>query len=364
MTIPKRQAFTLVELLVVIAIIGILVGLLLPAVQAAREAARRMQCQNNVKQMGLALHNYASTYKTFPARKGGTGTPGPQRNMGNGNRLTAWIGLLPYCEQTNMYNQIQAGDPNANPAVAPGGPAAWINWIGWRASPQYMRCPSDPGPRPGQREVSYGLSVGDSIHRARDDRDQIRGLFATRAYRSFGNIADGTSNTIAIGEILNSRPYGFNGRNGATTGPGQVRYNQAYVKNISGLRASPAVCLQQVDGQYFKAGLTFYGRRGGAWTDGQPSYSAISTVIAPNGPGCAEGGNFGDQQHIMVPPASNHTGGVNVVMADGSVHFLSNNIDTGDLTVGVSGRLQGPSPYGVFGALGTIASGEVAQLPN
>lgn len=364
MTIRKTQAFTLVELLVVIAIIGILVGLLLPAVQAAREAARRMQCQNNLKQMGLALHNYASAYKRFPARKGGTGNPGPGRNEGNGNRLTAFIGLLPYAEQTNMYNQIQAGDPTANPPIAAGGPAAWINWIVWRRPPQYMRCPSDPGPRPDNREISYGLSVGDSIHRARDDGDQIRGLFGARVYRSFGAISDGTSNTIAIGEILNSRPFGFNGRNGATTGPRQVPYNQAYVKDIAGLRASPAICLQQTDGRYFKAGLTYYGRRGGAWTDGQPSYTAISTVVGPNGPACAEGGNFGDQQHIMVPPASNHTGGVNVVLADGSVHFLSDGIDTGDLTVGVNGRLQGPSPYGVFGALGTISSGEVAQIPN
>ena len=360
----KRQGFTLVELLVVIAIIGILVGLLLPAVQAAREAARRMQCQNNMKQMGLALHNYASAYKKFPARKGGTGNPGPARNEGNGNRLTAWIGLLPFCEQTNMYNVIQAGDASASPPVAPGGPAAWINWIGWRAAPSYMRCPSDPGPRPGQREISYGLSIGDSIHRARDDGDQIRGLFGSRVYRSFGSISDGTSNTIAFGELLNSNPIGFNGRNGATTGPQQVRYNQAYVKDIAGLRASPAICLQQIDGQYFKAGLTYYGRRGGAWTDGQPSYSAISTVIAPNGPACAEGGNFGDQQHIVVPPASNHTGGVNVALADGSVQFLSNSIDTGDLTVGRNGVLTGPSPYGVFGALGTIASGEVAQFPQ
>ena len=361
--VRRRNGFTLVELLVVIAIIGILVGLLLPAVQAAREAARRMQCQNNMKQMGLALHNYASAYKKFPARKGGTGRQGSTRRMGNGNRLTGFVALLPYCEQNNMYNQIQAGDSTASPPIAPGGPAAWINWIVWRPAPQYMRCPSDPGPRPGQREISYGMCIGDSIFRARDDRDQIRGLFGARVYRSFGSISDGTSNTIALGELLNSRPIGFNGRNGRTTGPQAVKYNQAYVKNIAGLRASPAVCLQQVEGQYFKAGLTYYGRRGGNWIDGQPSYTAISTVIGPNGPACAEGGNFGDQQHIMLPPASNHTGGVNVAMCDGSVQFLSQNIDTGDLTVGTNGRLSGPSPYGVFGALGTIASGEVGTLP-
>ncbi len=322
-----------------------------------------MQCQNNLKQMGLALHNYASAYKKFPARKGGTRRTG-HRNTGNSFRLSGFVALLPYCEQGNMYAQIQAGDPNASPPMSPGGPAPWVNWVVWRAAPQYMRCPSDPGPRPGQREISYGMCIGDSIHRARDDRDQIRGLFGARVYRSFGSISDGTSNTIALGEMINSRPLPWGGRNGATTSPGSVRKNQAYVRNISGLRASPAICLQQVDGQFFKPGLTYAGRRGVNWVDGQPSYVAISTVIGPNGPACAEGGNFGDQQHIMLPPASNHTGGVNVAMCDGSVQYISNGIDTGDLTFGVAGRLQGASPYGVFGALGTIAGGEVAQVPQ
>lgn len=98
----------------VIAIIGILVGLLLPAVQAAREAARRMQCSNSVKQLSLALHNYESAFKRFPARKGGSSAPfaGSNRNNSNGNRLSGFIALLPYVEQTAMYDQIQAGDPS------------------------------------------------------------------------------------------------------------------------------------------------------------------------------------------------------------------------------------------------------------
>lgn len=363
MKTKPKGGFTLVELLVVIAIIGILVGLLLPAVQAAREAARRMQCSNNLKQMGLALHNYASAYKRFPARKAGTGTPGASRREGNGNRLTGWVALLPYTEQGNMYAQIQAGDPSANPPIAAGGPAAWVGWRAWNAAPQYMLCPSDPGPQPGTRGVSYGMSIGDTVHRARDEGDN-RGLFGSRTWRNFGSISDGTSNTIALSELLNSRPLPNGGRDGATTSPMQVRFNQAYVKNIAGLRASPAVCLQQVDGQFFRPGLTFYGRRGVSWTDGQASYSAISTVIAPNGPACAEGGNWGDQQHMVLPPASNHTGGVNVALCDGSVQFLSNNIDTGDLTIGNAGRLSGPSPYGVFGALGTINGGETASFPQ
>lgn len=354
----KSKGFTLVELLVVIAIIGILVGLLLPAVQAAREAARRMQCSNNLKQLGLALHNYASAYKRFPARKGGTRQGGGSTN--NRGRLSGFIALLPFAEQSNMYNQIQAGDASNN--INPGGPQAWNNWIVWRAAPTYQRCPSDPGPRAGQRETSYCMSVGDSIHRARDDQDHLRGLFANRIFRRFADMTDGTSNTVAYSELINSRPLPWGGRNGGTTEAGAVRFNRAYVKNISGLRASPAICLQQVTGQFFNAGLTFYGRRGVNWTDGQPAYTGFSTVVGPNGPACAEGGNWGDQQHIMVPPSSLHTGGVNAAMGDGSVQFISENIDTGNLTTGRAGRLQGPSPYGVWGALGTISGGDISRL--
>ena len=127
------SGFTLVELLVVIAIIGILVGLLLPAVQAAREAARRMQCSNSIKQLSLALHNYESTYKRFPARRAGTATglTDSRRNHTNAGRLSAFVALLPYTEQSPMYEQIQAGDPtgtvtvtnaSGGPIVVPGGP--------------------------------------------------------------------------------------------------------------------------------------------------------------------------------------------------------------------------------------------------
>jgi len=108
----KNQAFTLVELLVVIAIIGILIALLLPAVQAAREAARRSQCTNNLKQFGLANHNYHDTYKALPARRGGTSSypnPGSSRSHANFDRLSPFIPLLPFYEQGAMYDQIKAG---------------------------------------------------------------------------------------------------------------------------------------------------------------------------------------------------------------------------------------------------------------
>jgi prepilin-type N-terminal cleavage/methylation domain-containing protein len=122
----SRRAFTLIELLVVIAIIAVLIALLLPAVQQAREAARRTQCRNNLKQMGLALHNYHDVFNRFPARRYGTTNTGCSGNFcSNSGRITAWIAMLPYIDQAPLYNAIQAGDPTWGAgAIAPGGRAA------------------------------------------------------------------------------------------------------------------------------------------------------------------------------------------------------------------------------------------------
>jgi prepilin-type N-terminal cleavage/methylation domain-containing protein len=132
----RRRAFTLVELLAVIAIIGIRVALLLPAVQAAREASRRMSCTNNLKQLGVALHNYHDTFKSFvPRKQGTTGT------ISNQGRLSGLVGLLPFIEQQPLYDAIKAGDP-AN-GIPPGGPSAWSGWAVWDLAPTTLHCPSD-----------------------------------------------------------------------------------------------------------------------------------------------------------------------------------------------------------------------------
>jgi prepilin-type N-terminal cleavage/methylation domain-containing protein len=118
--------FTLVELLVVIAIVGVLVALLLPAVQAARESARRSQCSSQLKQLGVALHNYHDVNKVFPPRRGGSAT-GVTSFWGNADRRSAFVALLPFIEQQPLFDKIEAGgfaDTSGN-VFGPGGPVAW-----------------------------------------------------------------------------------------------------------------------------------------------------------------------------------------------------------------------------------------------
>ena len=201
----KRQAFTLVELLVVIAIIGILVGLLLPAVQAAREAARRMQCGNNSKQLALSLHNYADAYKFFPSRCYGTtgqiginSTPNALNRQHNNGRVAGFIGLLPYIEQSAMYNAVMAGDPSfPGGAIAPGGPRGDFsvqtprNYV-WNTVPPSFKCPSDPGSSLF-KAVSYAFCVGDQV--AGINTGAVCGVFGRWNWKRFADLTDGTSNT-------------------------------------------------------------------------------------------------------------------------------------------------------------------------
>src|SRR5436190_20896556 len=143
-----RIGFTLIELLVVIAIIAILIALLLPAVQQAREAARRTQCKNNLKQIGLALHNYHDVFRRFVGRRYGTtgmwnfsNGPTNGNRSHNSGRITGWIALLPYADQAPMFNRIQAGDKTLSPPIAPNGPRGDHNWDVWNQAPVGLQCP-------------------------------------------------------------------------------------------------------------------------------------------------------------------------------------------------------------------------------
>lgn len=353
------SGFTLVELLVVIAIIGVMVGLLLPAVQAAREAARRMSCGNNLKQLALAHHNYESTYSALIARKGGTA--GTANHLGNRNRLSGFIGLLPFIEQGAMYDAIQAGVPTAAPPIAPGGPTAWGGFVHWDNSPATLRCPSDPGNNPGGRLNSYSFSVGDQAMGIRDNQN-IRGIFGNRRNPRFRDITDGLSNTVLMSERL----IHTNGPRAETPTPAAFQGTDFLVgtAQVPGVHNSPILCRTATLGRWYVAGTGLANRTGIHWTDGQPHYVAFNTILGPNSPSCFNAGNWGDQTGMVLPPTSRHPGGVQVALADASVRFITESINTGDLTMPAPlSNNSGPSPYGVWGALGSKAGGETVELP-
>ncbi len=159
-SIRKRSAgFTLVELLVVIAIIGVMVGLLLPAVQAAREAARRMQCGNNFKQIGLGLHNYHAAYNKLPSPCSGTGFINTgSATLTNRQRMSGLVAILPMIEQQALWEQI------SNPQVgfsAMGSEPTSNTYDPWRTRVSSFRCPSDPTLRTDFGETNYAFCYGD-----------------------------------------------------------------------------------------------------------------------------------------------------------------------------------------------------------
>ena len=346
----RKRGFTLVELLVVIAIIGILIALLLPAVQAAREAARRAQCTNNLKQLGLAHHNYYDSYKTFVYRKGGTGCTSGAARDGNCNRRSGFISLLPYMEQGAMWDRIKAGDATTPPE----GPAGWSGWGPWDRPPGTILCPSD-GATPflsssTVRLNNYMFCVGDQIDNNRDDQT-VRGIFSYRLCTRIADIKDGTSNTVMMSERLKAN---YSTR---TAQQGEIEYTLGAAVNNTSVRSTPGVCLTLIDGRYFSAGVSVRGEAGNNWIDGQPENIGFNTVIAPNGPSCGDGGNNGnDMPHMVIPPSSRHPGGVNCLLADGSVRFASETINTGNLATPQPDN--GPSMYGVWGSLGSKQGGE------
>ena len=358
-----RRAFTLVELLVVIAIVGVLVALLLPAVQAAREAARRSQCGNNLKQFGLALHNYHDIYKNFPPRRGGTGTPAnanTARFDGNYDRVSAFIFLLPFLDQQGAWDIIVAGRTLSNGhVIPPGGPAGWYGnaeWTPWANQLQVVLCPSDKPVLGGtQAKNSYAFSLGDSIGgnvkigglttHHNSATAFIRGIFGgSQRCKGFRDLTDGTSNTIAMSE----RVWGNN--LGIVTATGQD-IRTATVSNVPSILTNPGVCYAQVRGTQC-IGVRIKARFGALWSDGQAERVGFTTVLPPNAPSCVNDANVNaDSTGGVLNPASYHNSGVMGLIADGSVRFISQSINCGNLAAGqVTG---GPSPYGVWGALGS-----------
>jgi len=366
----SRGGFTLVELLVVIAIIGVMVGLLLPAVQAAREAARRMSCGNNLKQLGLGVHNYHAAYNKIPMYAGGTG--GIVNQPHNHALLSPLVALLPFVEQQALWEQISA--PFAG--FQSMGPQPWnVAYSPWLQTISTYRCPSDPtlAAVGGKGATNYAACLGDGmVHLSTGGLDanynttgefnaataQLRGVFKTRRSTGFRDVLDGTANTIMMGEIVID-----SGNREAIGAPAFVPGDPL---------VNPSACVPSLDAARprFWLANTQLGdgtnvnpqwRRGHGWAYGSPLFSGFNTVRPPNKESCFRQ-VANEQGDGVLTAASRHQGGAHVLMTDGAVRFISDSIQSGQQQGAVVWVAGAASPFGLWGALGTAASGEVAQL--
>ena len=376
-----RRAFTLVELLVVIAIIGVLIALLLPAVQAAREAARRSQCTNHLKQLGLAHQNFHDVNKHFVARQGHKiANKSPTTTNDNGKQgnyirhlWSGFLPLMPHMEEGPFYDAIlahlaiandQTSKPWASDAGTPGvapGPGPIRNPEGvLKPQISVLLCPSD-GKTTGAHNTGfdYGLtnymfSLGDTMTGCRD-ATRPRGLFGRGItgttgnvdnHRTFADVLDGTSKTVMMSERVKHKV-------------GSRRIKESMATNVAITSAAPIICNNEVSqGSYLN---TFVERSGRETFFARPIFVGFNTIFPPNAASCTNGTNH-DATDALIPPTSHHPGGVNVLFCDGSVRFISDSINTGNLgAVEVTG---GPSPYGVWGAMGSINGGESYADPG
>ncbi|MFM8272450.1 MAG: DUF1559 domain-containing protein [Gemmata sp.] len=314
-----RRAFTLIELLVVIAIIAILIGLLLPAVQKVREAAARMKCQNNLKQLGVALHNYEGAVGKWPPLYPGT-APGSTAF----NYKYTWSVLAqlnPYLEQTAIYNSMDLTQPMydaANQITAP-------NRFAVVQKVPIFLCPSDRGVPVSS---AYGVTdMGPTNYVASHGSGQsgggygspiaADGVFPAVTGVKITDITDGTSNTAAMSESILG-----DGAEVSATQPGDEKVAYKYT-GFSGTLPSDANCAGT------PSSWNGYNRRGFMWASGEARCVSYNHYLTPNSKSFDCIANDPTKTYIAVgyrAARSRHTGGVNVLLADGSVRFVSDSI--------------------------------------
>lgn len=414
------KGFTLVELLVVIAIIGILIGLLLPAVQAAREAARRMKCSNNLKQLGLALHNYASSNQdAFPSGLASFYHMKP--NIGYGIPLLPFMeqqqtydAIVAYCDAIKPYNSKVDGYPYVDDDLffsytaddCDGLSSDMVEDVhnALRKPISAFSCPSDGNTKnatkAGGQEFSknsYVGCMGDAMQgqnafskgegsfqycaATRSNTYDVvlsgataRGLFMPKYWHTMASMSDGTSNTIAFSETIVADVDSLTDEFAEVKGGvGVVNLGST---TTTGNYVNPSLCLNDSRKSDDRTQLNdpTPGGRGAVFHLGHGSESRFNTVLAPNSPSCANMENNANEDFVgaswgVYSAQSNHSGGVNCALADGSVRFVTDNVDctsnNANIDVAASQHdynLSGASLYGVWGAMGTPAGGESKSL--
>jgi prepilin-type N-terminal cleavage/methylation domain-containing protein/prepilin-type processing-associated H-X9-DG protein len=334
LSVPRaKRGFTLIELLVVIAIIAILIALLLPAVQQAREAARRTQCRNNLKQLGLAIHNYHDNFNMFPRM-----TQGPVQGSARGDdwrNYSAHAMILPYIDQAPLYNLV-AQAINENRCASGGGTPSSADGtapfsLSTRKIPAFL-CPSDspPGDRVDWNNYAVSSGANKGWPGNNDEAIDQNGIFNRYVTVRMADITDGTSNVLAFSELVTSDQ---GARDGSQADLARAREGNGVAGGNADPDAYPAITKANVDawGVAAAALTTINGNRvGSQWYRGIVGVTSFTTLLTPNAKTpnvtfhCA---GCGLDQRGLFAARSKHVGGVHALMCDGSVKFVGENID-------------------------------------
>ncbi len=362
----------------------VVLAIAIPALAQQRSQLRTASCAYNLNRIGIGIHNYHSAYKQLPPGQGGTDGGSPETS--NQGRLGSLVALLPFLEETDLWSEISKPyrDKRSGKTFPAMGPAPWYDptvYRPWSYSPSILICPDQAGEsrnandRAVQKKVVYTLEapsgsggegvltnyvacfgdgtrkIGEKIESSgeaqRSAQASRRGIFIGNKVSRFRDVLDGLSNTIMYSETVASAD-GKIPKSGLATG-------------VTGLSMNPSLCRDAIkDGKvaWFDRG------RGSRWCDGAVALTGFQTVLPPNAPSCLSADTMED---LVASASSNHADGVHVLMADGAVIFVSDNVDTGSLTTpGVAAedgytRPGSQSPYGVWGAMGTRASKEIVH---